>query len=141
LLKRAADSTNLKNNKTILSSTMSLDEDIEVIRMKDPSIDFMKQVIQKRFDYAARLAGTEPGSILRIDESGYQAISEVSHNNPGLSLLLVQRVLESTPKPDQYPFIITGEYVRSFGYTHARLCEEWDTRDVTVIQIKPWWEK
>ncbi|MBD3361704.1 hypothetical protein GF358_02850 [Candidatus Woesearchaeota archaeon] len=118
-------------------------KDAKVIRL-EPSADHMRAVIQKRLNFAESQCGVEPGSLIQVTDSAYQAIADVTQASPGLALEVMKMVMPSAEQMAQnHPYVITEDHIKKLGLTYDALCEYWDSplRRATVIHVKPWYEQ
>jgi hypothetical protein len=126
---------------TIRNDNVSFDA--EVVQLEKSPLSSIKQVINKRIAYADMKAGVSPGSVLRFDDSAYQAIYDLTKGNIGLSLDVTKMLL---PTDDQLsherPYVVNGEMVRNLGLTFEILEANYDSpsKNAEVIRVKPWWE-
>ena len=128
---------------TIKMAMDDLLKDAKVIRL-ECSADHMRSVIQKRLDFAERQCGVEPGSLVQVTDSAYQAIADVTQASQGLALEVMKMVMPSAEQMAQNrPYIITEDHIKKLGLTYEALCEYWNgpLRGVTVIHVKPWYEQ
>ena len=84
--------------------------------------------IQKRLDFAERLCGVAPGSLIQVTDSAYQAIADVTHASPGLALEVIKMIMPSAEQLSQNrPYTITEANIKNLGLTYEALCEHWDS--------------
>lgn len=125
---------------------MAMDDllkDATVINFES-SAGHMKAVIQKRLDLAERKCGVEPGSLLQVTDSAYQAIADLTQSSVGLALEVMKLVTPSTEQMTQHlPYVITEDHINELGLTYEALCKHWDSplRGATIIEMKPWYEQ
>lgn len=115
-------------------------KDVFVVRI-EPTFDHMRGVIQRRLEFAEEQCGVQPGSLIQVTDSAYQAIAEVTQCSPGLALEVMKMIMRSAEQRHQnHPYTVTEDHVRNLGLTYEALCEYWDSplREATVIQVKPW---
>lgn len=112
--------------------------EVDVVRIKNnPSM--ARRVIQKRLDYAHRLCGAKPDSIVKIDDSAYSVIEQITQGNPGFALYAIMMINPSHQELEksEKPYIITEEYVRNTRITQSGFEQWWELgRDIEVLEIK-----
>jgi hypothetical protein len=125
---------------------MAMDDllkDAKVISL-EPSAGHMKTAIQKRLKFAESQSGVEPGSLIQVTDSAYQAIADVTQTSIGLALEVMKMVMPSSEQLAQNrPYVITDDHIKKLGLTYEALCEYWDSplRGAAVIHVKPWYEQ
>lgn len=118
-------------------------ENVKVISL-EPSADHMRTAIQKRLNFVEKQSGVEPGSLIQVTDSAYQAIADVTQDSIGLALEVMKMVMPSSEQLAQnHPYVITDDNIKKLGLTYEALCEHWDSplRGATVIDVKPWYEQ
>ena len=109
----------------------------EVIGL-ETSANHIREVIQKRLDFVEKKYGFQPGSLIQVTDSAYQAIADLTQSSSGLALEVMKRVIPSVEKLVQNsPYVITEDHIKKLGLTYEALCEYWDSplRGATVINI------
>ena len=121
--------------------------DIEIpaaIVMLDNDKSAARKVIEARLRYIDNKLGVESGSILRVDDSAYREIEDLTEGNPGFVLYIMRRLL---PRAEQLektrPYVITGEHVKQLHTSKEEFEAWWDSplKNATVIELKPWYEQ
>jgi hypothetical protein len=111
----------------------------------NPSEEAVRRVIDKRIGFTESRMSVAPGSLIKIDDSGYKAICELTQNSIGLALEVVKAALPDPKKlAEESPYIITKERIKALGLTYENLREYWNgslmSRGLHIIEVKPWWE-
>lgn len=84
---------------------------------QDPSM--IRPLIQKRLDYAHELSRKKPDSMIKLDESAYKALEEITKGNPGFALYIMKYAIPGAKElsKSKLPYVITGEHIRNLGIT------------------------
>ena len=104
---------------------------------------FIHKAVQKRLDFVTAQAGLPPDQApLKLDESAFARLEELSNNSIGLALLALRLTFQRVLPSKTMPCTLTAADIDSLGITTEDLEQLWDDplRDAVVIEVKPWWE-
>lgn len=124
---------------------MADEKKLDIVVLELPSSpERMRAVLERRLAFVDKTYGVEPGSIVQISDAGYQAIAELTHNNPGFALEVVKRLVPRVVQSaETFPCVITEEHVHGLGYTYERLSAYWASpfKGVEVVYQNPWYQR